>query len=80
MKGGKIVIAQQEAWVEGDVKVTLDKKAVDRGLEILRVKYPWHYRSLFKGEYDAPGLSLMHRCICSDHRVAHRQRRTGVCI
>jgi hypothetical protein len=62
MKGGKIVIAQCEEWVEGDIEVTLDKEAVDRGLEILRLKYPWHYRDLFKGDYDVIAADAWLQC------------------
>ena len=53
---------EQEEWVEGDIEVTLDKEAVDRGLEILRLKYPWHYRDLFKGDYDVMAADAWLQC------------------
>ena len=59
MKGGAIIITEYDG--DGAEKV-LNKEGIAEGLEILRIKYPWHFRDLVRETYDAAAADAFLQC------------------
>ena len=59
MKGGAIIITEHDG--DGTERV-LNKESIAEGLEILRIKYPWHFKILIMEAYDAAAADAFLQC------------------